>query len=90
MMKKSKKQLINGVLWWKPEQWEKARKVCLNGDDFFETYLEWEIRAEKTIKQLREHRLKVVKVEIDLNELVAWCKQENKPLGGKARSEFVS
>jgi hypothetical protein len=83
-------KIVTGILWWKPEQWKRAKQVSTDGDDFENTYFEWLIGAEKALKNFRDQGLTVYKIEIDLDKLVKWCKDQNMPLNGKARTKFTS
>lgn len=79
-----------GILWWKPKQWKKAKKISADSHVFDNTYREWKESAEETLKKFRDRGITVYKVEIDLDELEQWCKNENIPLDSQARSRFVS
>jgi hypothetical protein len=81
---------ITGILWWKPKQWEKAKKISSDSQKFDDNYQEWKESAERAYKNFTDLGLTVYKIEIDLDELVDWCKDHNMPLNGAARSRFVS
>lgn len=81
---------VTGILWWKPEQWEKAKKISTDSHVFDNSYQEWKEAAEEALKKFRFLGLKVYKIEIDLDELIKWCKDQKVPLDADARAEFVS
>ena len=81
---------ITGILWWKPKQWEEAKKISSDSHVFDDTYQEWKEGAERALKNFRDLGITVYKIDIDLDELVEWCKDENMELNAKARSRFVS
>lgn len=81
---------VTGILWWKPKQWEKAKRICSDGDGFDDTYQDWEESAERALKNFRDLKIEVYKIEIDLDDFVQWCKDQKIPLDSKARSRFVS
>ncbi len=85
-----RQQTITGILWWKPEQWKKAKQISADSHIFDDTYREWKDGAEKTLRNVQDLGVTVYKIEIDLDELVEWCKKEKQPLNAKARSKFVS
>lgn len=85
-----KEKPITGILWWKPKQWEKAKEISSDNHIFDDTYQEWKEGAEKAFKNFRDLGITVYKIEIDLDELVKWCKDQNVPLNASARSRFVS
>lgn len=81
---------ITGILWWKPKQWDEAKQISSDSYVFDGTYQEWKESAEKMLKNFEDLGIKVYKVEIDLDELVTWCKDEKMPLDSKARSRYAS
>lgn len=81
---------VTGILWWTPEQWERAKQISADSHAFDDTYQEWKESAEQALKNFRDLRITAYKIDIDLDELIAWCKEKNRPLDSKARSEFVS
>ncbi|WP_340104367.1 hypothetical protein [Rhodohalobacter sp. 8-1] len=81
---------ITGILWWKPDQWEKAKQISSDSHIFDNTYQEWKESAEKSFNELRGNGFTVYKIEIDLDELVKWCKDKEMALNAQARSQFVS
>lgn len=85
----SEKQ-VTGIIWWTPEQWERAKRISDDSHAFDDTYQDWKESAEQALKNFHDLRITAYKIEIDLNELIKWCNKKNKPLDGKARSEFVS
>lgn len=85
-----KEKPITGILWWTPEQWEKAKQISADSHVFDDSYQEWKEGAEKALKNFRDLGLTVYQIDIDLDELIDWCKKKNRLLDGNARSEFVS
>lgn len=81
---------VTGILWWRPQQWEKAKQISSDSHAFDDTYHDWKKAAEKALINFSILGTKVYKIEIDLDELVEWTKKENIPLDSKARSKFVS
>lgn len=85
-----KESPITGILWWTPEQWERAKQISADSQIFDDTYQEWKESADKSFKNFRDLGYTVYKIEIDLDELIDWCNKKNIPLDGNARSGFVS
>lgn len=65
-----KDKLVTGILWWKPKQWEKARKISADSNVFDDTYQVWKKSAEEAYIKFHTQEVKVYKKEIELNELV--------------------
>lgn len=83
-------KLVTGILWWKLKQWERAKKMSSDSHVFDDTYQDWKKGAEKALKNFHDLGIKVYKIEIELDELVKWCKDQKMPFDSKARSKFVS
>lgn len=69
---------------------EKAKQIRSVSHKFDDTYREWKKGTEKAFKGLQDIGEKVYKIEIDLDEMVKWCKNQKQPLDSTARAEFVS
>ena len=59
-----------GVAWYRPEQWETLRNVSVDRDKLEETYSEWLVEAERMVKQLQQRGLRVVKVDVEISDLM--------------------
>ena len=83
-------QLRMGVAWYRKEQWELLRKISEDVDELEETYEEWLREATVGLKRMKDLGMEVEEVDVDVNELVAWCKQRGEPVNGSSRSEFAA
>jgi hypothetical protein len=54
------------------------------------TYAEWLNFATKKIEELRKRGLLVRKIDVDVQELAAWCQSRDRVLNGEARAKFVT
>ena len=79
-----------GVAWYRKEQWELLRKISEDVDKLEGTYEEWLREATVGLKRMKDIGMEAEKVDIDVNELVAWCKQRGEPVNGSSRSEFAA
>ncbi len=55
-----------------------------------DTYDEWLQSAQRTLPDLDAQGVAVEKVDVGVDELVAWCQQEHRPLDGAARAGYAS
>lgn len=85
----SKGQVL-GLAWYSPEEWLALRRVSADKGNLHTSHTEWQADAEAQLAGLREQGFQVVRVPIQVAELVAWCKENNRRIDGKARSEFTS
>lgn len=79
-----------GVAWYRPEQWEVLRNVSVDRDKLEETYAEWLVEAERVVKQLQQRGLRVMKVDLEISDLMLWCESQRIPLDAKARSNYAA
>ena len=81
--------LVSGVAWYKREQWELLKSAAPDTDELKETYDEWLEFAKHSFKVIWDTGIDLVKVDIDVNELIEWCRNEARPVDGAARTSFV-
>lgn len=93
-MKKSKKHsrldVVLGVAWYRPEQWNRLLEIAADRDGLEDTYEEWLRFAERSLPQLSRHGILPQKVDIDVEELLQWCNDQNCPVNASARVKFVA
>jgi hypothetical protein len=78
-----------GVAWWRPEQWARLRDIAADPDALEETYEEWLAMATKELARLAEHGIVLSKVDVDVEELLAWCNEQGRAVDGAARAAFA-
>jgi hypothetical protein len=83
-------ELVLGIAWFRPDQWELLRSVAADADVLERTHAEWEKLAKKTIKDLARQGILARKVDIDVNRLQAWCVAEQRPLDASARAVYAT
>lgn len=87
---KNRNQAVVGVAWYRAEQWDRLRQIAVDGESMHESYDEWHAEATQRLRQLQFRGIKARKVDVDLDELIAWCDRRQLPLDGSARSQFVA
>ena len=81
---------IFGIGWYKKEQWDELRRVSVDCDKLEATWEEWAANAEETTIRLMKSGAQIQKVTVDVNDLVLWCRAQNRPCDGEARAAFVT
>lgn len=91
-MKKTFKetQIVTGVAWYRPEQWERLREVSEDVENLDETYDAWLLTAERMIRDGIPADIVVEKIDIDVEEVLAWCNVLGLPMNTASRARFVS
>jgi hypothetical protein len=88
--RKRARQAILGVAWYRPEQWDRLLEISSDRGDLEDTYSEWVEAASMAFENARKAGINVIKVEVDAEELVEWCRSRNLPLNGNSRSRFAA
>ena len=79
-----------GVAWYRPEQWETLRNVSVDKDKLEETHAEWLTEAERVVKRLRQQGFRVIKVDVEISDLMLWCESQKVPLDAEARTKYTA
>ena len=82
-------QMVLGVAWYRREQWALLKSVAPDCDELEETYDEWVEYAERSFKDIRETGIDLVKVDVDVKELIQWCQADGRPVDASSRTAFV-
>ncbi|MGD8985944.1 MAG: hypothetical protein PVI53_18100 [Desulfobacteraceae bacterium] len=80
---------IMGVAWYRRQQWGRLLEISSDRDELENTYDEWKAMAEENLSILARQGYVLRKIDIDVEELLRWCKLQNRPVDGNARTEFT-
>jgi hypothetical protein len=83
-------KVVAGIAWFRANQWPLLRSLATDAEDLEETYEEWIKIAEKTMEDLARHGVLTQKVDVDVNDLQAWCSAQNRPLDSSARAAYAA
>ncbi len=81
---------VLGIAWYSREDWPKLKSVAADPEVIEETYDEWLQVVERTRRQLRAQGLEPERVEVNIDELVEWCREAQRPVDAFARAEFTA
>jgi hypothetical protein len=81
---------VVGIAWYRREQWNRLREISSDRDELEETYDEWVGNAVKALENLRAAGMDPVKVDVDSEDLLEWCRGKERPVNGQSRSSFVA
>lgn len=88
--RREKNAPLVGLGWYSRGQWEALTQVVPNRSDLDDTYEEWEAQATEALQMLSAQGIRAVKVEVDVDELVEWCKNTGRQPNSEARADFVN
>lgn len=89
--KKSKKKYGESIpiAWYTSDQWELLRQAAKDGESLEATYEEWRDHADDAVRILTTSGYRVKIVDVDVPELIAWCKHQRRLLDSEARADFI-
>ena len=86
----SSPEVVLGVAWFRPDQWELLRSVSVDADVLETTHAEWEKLARRTIRDLAQQGILARRVDVEVERLQAWCAEKQRPLDASARAAYAS
>jgi len=82
--------LVTGICWYSAEQWGRLREVASDPGELEETHEEWLAMMKRSLRRFQEAGIPYQLVDIDVEELVSWCKRKRKPINGSSRAEYAT
>ena len=87
---KDRQQNIIPFAWYKPTQWARLLEVSEDAGELERTYLEWIDGATKRINDMARAGLRVQRVDVDVDEIVEWCRRRAVPVNGSSRALYLA
>ena len=87
---KTKGNAAIGVAWYRKEQWGDLLGVSEDRDKLEATYGEWLIEANLALRRMRQSGMDIRKVDVDVEELVRWCREQGRPVNAASRAYYVA
>jgi len=88
--RRSKDARVIGMAWYRPEQWHRLRQGSADVEDLEEFYYEWLSIASARFQELRQLGLDIRKVDVDVEDLLEWCKGQGRRVDSEARALYVA
>jgi hypothetical protein len=80
---------LTAIATYRPDQWDTLRAVAADRDSLDETWEKWNARIEQLIAGFEAKGLAYVCVQLDVEEIEQYCKEEGIPNDSKARSKLA-
>jgi hypothetical protein len=87
--KVARQELVIGVAWYRPEQWQRVRNISTDAADLEDTYDEWLRVAEEKLAELKAAGFRVEKVDVHSENLIFWCNEQGLEVNAQARSRYA-
>jgi hypothetical protein len=78
------------IAWYRPEQWALLKAYSSDKDVLEDSFEEWVIHAEKTFKEYKKSGMNLHKILIDIDALVAWCRENDLSIDAESRSQYAA
>jgi hypothetical protein len=82
--------IVVGVAWYSKEAWEQLRDVASDPELLEPTYEDWVKMATASLSTVRGAGLEPEMIELDISRLVAWCREQRRPIDSAARAAFTA
>ncbi len=83
--------VVMGVAWYKPGDWERLEELCPDLKGIWQSYEQWRTATARKMSQARMSGRRVEKVEVDPEDLLAWCKRQDRTeIDSAARAEYAA
>lgn len=79
-----------GICWISEEQWQRFLEVTEDADMLEHDWQAWAEKTDEMIAEFSAKGIEVVKVPVDLDELIAWCHEKERTINSSSRAEYVT
>jgi hypothetical protein len=81
---------VIGVAWYRKEQWDTLKMVTDQPEAIEDTYEEWFENAKEMKKKLELSGITVNEVDIDLGDVLNWCRNKHVSVNSNSIAEYVA
>lgn len=89
-MKNQKTTNVLSIGFYRRDQWPLLLDAADDKQVIEDTYDGWVSSLEKALAMMRSSGVEPLKVDVDVNELLAWLKKQGLKNTGVARAEFIA
>ncbi len=84
------KDMAIGIGFYRREQWQLLRETAVDAHLLAESYDDWIEVLDSAVTKISERGLEPRLIEVDLNDLLAYCRHHGVQNNAEARSKFIS
>jgi len=81
---------VAGLCWIKEDQWSRLIEVAEDRASLETTWQEWQARSLEMIEVFATRNILIEKIEVDVEALISWCEEREKPVNASTRAEYVT
>lgn len=79
-----------GIAWFRPEDYDRCRKLFIDGHKLAKTYQEWHRDAQRAFDRYASSGFFVARAYIDPKTFPSWCAERGLNVDASARMQFAS
>ena len=79
-----------GFAWYRRSEWDELKRTAADPGQLAASYDSWLANASRAFAHANEQGLSPRKVEVTLEDYLAWCKRERRAPDGRARTGYVN
>lgn len=83
-------EAVIGIGWYTEEQWQALTTVVPDRGELDDSYAQWLAQANQGLQELRAQGFTVVRMQVDVEALVQWCRERGLAADGQTRAAYVS
>ncbi len=80
---------ICSIPYYSNDQYDRLIDVSIDKENFSMSYEEMVIITESKHKEMEKKGFKVVKIDVDIEELIEWCHSQNLTINPESRTQFT-
>lgn len=79
-----------GIPFFSQTEWEKAKRLMEDANNFHDTYPEFVQAVENSERDLRSQGIACIRVNLVMDDFIPWCKRLGCKVDSKARSHYAA
>ena len=87
-MNKTKKRICS-IPYYREDQYNRLRELSIDKENFSISYEQMNAIRESKHKEMVNKGFKVVKIDVDIEELIEWCNFRSTTLNPESRTRFA-
>ncbi len=84
------KDMAIGIGFYRRDQWQLLRETAVDAHLLEESYDDWIEVLDSAVTKISARGLEPRLIEVDLNDLLAYCEHHGLPNNAEARARFIS
>ena len=79
---------ICALAYYRKDQYDRYREISVDKEALSKSYDEMMVSAKSKYKEMENKGFKVVKIDIDIEELIEWCRNRKVTINPESRTKF--